>query len=536
MNALTPTPAPLPGALALPGTAPVATDFAALLSGTAMPATGAPAAPQRPVGSIDSALPARTEIAREDEAAPLLEMLTPPTAPATAGPVVPVTLAAPVPSRPDAADVPAAEGGPAIVVFDDDTGGETKAETASMPVAADVIARADLAPVVIPAITAAPSAPADVATSTKSAVVTPTSMASVPTQATATTAPMIPNNSKASPTANLPTAEDYATWAADSAQRVSRIVAEANARAAVTPRGAPAAPTMQNGEIVTEHTSPVAVTQAPAITAAPTAPQPVAAPTPIPTDRGKATPTAIVPTAEDYATWAADSAQRVPRIVAEANARTVQAPRQPTSAVAAAPAMQDAITVEAPVSAAAADPAPVTATATTSFDTGATVTIAAAAQPLTPRVDAPLGDAVVDTTQPNWADQLADRVADLVQAEGKARFRLNPETLGSLHVEVAHSDDGVTIRFEVGSEAARGVLQQAEARLIADARAQGVRIADAQVVVAADPSAGNNSALAGGQQGDRRWTQPQAQQTAGRTADTNANPTDDAGDAGARYA
>jgi flagellar hook-length control protein FliK len=61
------------------------------------------------------------------------------------------------------------------------------------------------------------------------------------------------------------------------------------------------------------------------------------------------------------------------------------------------------------------------------------------------------------------------------------RFRLHPQTLGSLHVELQQGDHGTAVRLTVETEAARQILTDAQPRLAAEARAQGVRIAETHV-------------------------------------------------------
>lgn len=80
-----------------------------------------------------------------------------------------------------------------------------------------------------------------------------------------------------------------------------------------------------------------------------------------------------------------------------------------------------------------------------------------------------------------WLDRLARDIASTGGNDGPLRFRLHPETLGSLHVEVQQSHAGTTIRMTADTEAARSIIADAQPRLIAEARAQGVRIADAYV-------------------------------------------------------
>lgn len=80
-----------------------------------------------------------------------------------------------------------------------------------------------------------------------------------------------------------------------------------------------------------------------------------------------------------------------------------------------------------------------------------------------------------------WLDRLARDIARTAGGEGAMRFRLNPETLGALKVEVAQGDQGAHVRITAETETARAILAEAQPKLLAEARAQGVRIADAQV-------------------------------------------------------
>ena len=84
--------------------------------------------------------------------------------------------------------------------------------------------------------------------------------------------------------------------------------------------------------------------------------------------------------------------------------------------------------------------------------------------------------------QQNWIDQLARDISSAAGGEGGAlRFRLNPEHLGTLHVEIAQTHLGAAVRFSADSEAARSIIADAQPRLVAEARAQGVRISEAHV-------------------------------------------------------
>jgi flagellar hook-length control protein FliK len=91
-----------------------------------------------------------------------------------------------------------------------------------------------------------------------------------------------------------------------------------------------------------------------------------------------------------------------------------------------------------------------------------------------------------------WLDQLARDIARAGGSEGRMTFRLNPEHLGTLQVELARGEQGTSVRLTADSEAARAMLADAQPRLVAEARAQGVRISETHVD------------LAGGNAGDSR--------------------------------
>lgn len=80
-----------------------------------------------------------------------------------------------------------------------------------------------------------------------------------------------------------------------------------------------------------------------------------------------------------------------------------------------------------------------------------------------------------------WLDRLARDIAQAGSSDTPLRFRLHPQTLGSLHVELQQGDHGTAVRLTVETEAARQILTDAQPRLAAEARAQGVRIAETHV-------------------------------------------------------
>ena len=92
-----------------------------------------------------------------------------------------------------------------------------------------------------------------------------------------------------------------------------------------------------------------------------------------------------------------------------------------------------------------------------------------------------------------WLDSLAKDITRAAQSDTHLRFQLNPEHLGSLKVEVLNGANGTSVKLTADTEAARAILVDAQPRLVAEARAQGLRISEAQV----------NLSSQGGQGGQR---------------------------------
>ncbi|WP_165799608.1 flagellar hook-length control protein FliK [Sphingomonas oleivorans] len=80
-----------------------------------------------------------------------------------------------------------------------------------------------------------------------------------------------------------------------------------------------------------------------------------------------------------------------------------------------------------------------------------------------------------------WLDGLARDIVHAAARETELRFHLNPEHLGTLKIELQNGADGTAVRLTADTEAARQILADAQPRLIAEARAQGVRISEAHV-------------------------------------------------------
>lgn len=105
------------------------------------------------------------------------------------------------------------------------------------------------------------------------------------------------------------------------------------------------------------------------------------------------------------------------------------------------------------------------------------------------RAEAPIAERVMghqlDLARDSlWLDRLARDIASSADADGPMRFKLHPETLGQMRVELSQGERGTSVRLTVETEAARAVIADAQPKLVAEARAQGVRIAETHVDLA----------------------------------------------------
>ena len=116
-------------------------------------------------------------------------------------------------------------------------------------------------------------------------------------------------------------------------------------------------------------------------------------------------------------------------------------------------------------------------------------------------------------------------------ARGGRDFRLNPEHLGSLHVELNQGAAGASLRLTAETEAARAIIADAQPRLVAEARAQGVRLAETHVDL------GANSHSAAGEQRRQGEERPQSWvRTAGGRATEAGDPPPQSTTLSERYA
>ena len=90
-----------------------------------------------------------------------------------------------------------------------------------------------------------------------------------------------------------------------------------------------------------------------------------------------------------------------------------------------------------------------------------------------------------------WLDSLAKDIARTAGEGGTLRFKLNPENLGSLRVEITPQANGSVVRLTADTDAARTIIADAQPRLVAEARANGVRISETHVDLGGQHSSGD---------------------------------------------
>lgn len=97
-------------------------------------------------------------------------------------------------------------------------------------------------------------------------------------------------------------------------------------------------------------------------------------------------------------------------------------------------------------------------------------------------LSASLGQRVIDMSSGGqWIDGLAKEIATLAAGSGQGAFRLSPENLGPMRVDVRNGAAGVEVRLTVETEAAKIALDKDSDWLKDDNRLSAVRIADVTV-------------------------------------------------------
>lgn len=130
------------------------------------------------------------------------------------------------------------------------------------------------------------------------------------------------------------------------------------------------------------------------------------------------------------------------------------------------------------------------------------------------------GDALVEQTltiakDGAWLDRLAKDIAS-AGSGNDLHFKLNPQNLGALSVAISQKEEGASIRLTADNQQTRDILVDAQPKLIAEARAQGLKVADTQVDVRQDDKQQQNQ---GNSQDSQRWAQNQSGQN-GQQAQT----------------
>lgn len=93
-----------------------------------------------------------------------------------------------------------------------------------------------------------------------------------------------------------------------------------------------------------------------------------------------------------------------------------------------------------------------------------------------------------------WLDGISHDIAAAGASTGTVRFEIAPQHLGSVGVELKRDDNGASVTLTTGSEATRAILSDATPQLVAEARAHGLHIANAQVDVGTgNPGSGGQS-------------------------------------------
>ena len=123
----------------------------------------------------------------------------------------------------------------------------------------------------------------------------------------------------------------------------------------------------------------------------------------------------------------------------------------------------------------------------------------------------PKGDAVVEQTltvarDGAWLDTLARDIATSAGNGSDLQFKLDPQNLGSLTVAISQSADGASIRMTADNDTTRNLLLDAQPKLIAEARAQGLKVSDTHVDLKQDQGQ-NQSQNQSSSQDASRWAQ-----------------------------
>lgn len=476
-----------------------ASDEAAALGGQA------DAPPPRSTSSAEVPVAATEPPPRHDVSA-MLNAIQSAFGPAPTAPVIsssaPVSASAPLPAPASAslATPPSPAAATAVPVA-----------TSATPAAAATISVTHRS-VTVPTAPAVYPAPAE-AQIRSTPVPTPMPVSSDGTEvAIATVAPTPPQDTVPPATDQLPPAASPApTEANPVAQAVvveaTTLNAPADTETGVKSSAASAVPTA-----LSERPAPARDTVAPDITETSPAPSPPTATTPArpttmtsgsadvaPPAVPTATPTAIDPAPRDIAPAAApedDSLVAAAQARSHSAAPAISAERKPViegmaSAKADTPRRREedqSLPVADRAPSDPGTPAPLAAATVSGIDASAAT---GAAQPSHSQQSIARHLDLARDSQ--WLDQLAQDISQAATREGHLKFNLNPEHLGSLQVEIVNTAAGTSVRMTADTDAARTIIADAQPRLVAEARAQGLRITETHVDLGGQAGSGSTN-------------------------------------------
>jgi hypothetical protein len=134
-----------------------------------------------------------------------------------------------------------------------------------------------------------------------------------------------------------------------------------------------------------------------------------------------------------------------------------------------------------------------------------------------------------------WLDSLSRDIASAAAPTGTVRFQVSPQNLAPVSVELRRGEDGSAVTLTTNDETTRSILSDARPQLIAEARAHGLTIADAQVDLGSSTSGSGGGSQPDSQARQESRSSHQAQNSAfsaqtgaggdnGRQAQTRSQP------------
>ena len=130
-----------------------------------------------------------------------------------------------------------------------------------------------------------------------------------------------------------------------------------------------------------------------------------------------------------------------------------------------------------------------------------------------------------------WLDELARDIVAARDNDSRLSFRLSPERLGRLDVDVLRSDAGLSVNLTTSSAEASAAIASAQPRLVEELKSHGARVIETQVRTSDPASTGSNPQS---QRNSQNQEYAPFLRTAG--AETASDPTDESTNATDRFA